>query len=198
MQSKIRKQNKHYLPASWQILEQNWNRGAINCYSPFLLMNYGKRFENNFKSSIPSSVYLYRLKDGSSSWGGNEKVRFQPKNVCDFIMYSYPFLFMLELKSTKSKSLPLSNIKENQIKGLNEAVKYNGIISGLLIEFREPEKVYFLDINTLIIFLNRSQRKSIPISFLEKEGIEIETMKKKINYKFNVEKMIKDVINGRK
>lgn len=161
-------------------------------------MNYGKRFENNFKSSIPSSVYLYRLKDGSSSWGGNEKVRFQPKNVCDFIMYSYPFLFMLELKSTKIKSLPLSNIKENQIKGLNGAVKYNGIISGLLIEFREPEKVYFLDINTLINFLNRSQRKSIPISFLEKEGIEIETMKKKINYKFNVEKMIKDVINGRK
>ena len=37
--------------------------------------------------SVPEDVFFYRLRDGSSAWGGNEKVRFQQTNMCDVIMF---------------------------------------------------------------------------------------------------------------
>ena len=44
-------------------------------------MNSGKRFENNFKNSVPENVFYYRFRDGTSSWSKEENslTRFQAK-----------------------------------------------------------------------------------------------------------------------
>lgn len=154
----------------------------------------GKRFENNFKRSIPKNIFFYRFRDGSSSWGGNEKVRFQQANICDCMMFDGYILYLLELKSTKGKSLPLNNIKQHQITDLLDASKYLNVVCGFVIEFSELNECYFLEIRRFLEFLEETDRKSIPLVFLQNKGIKIGVEKKKINSKFNIEKFAIQVL----
>lgn len=160
------------------------------------IMNVGKRFEKNFKDSVPKDIFVYRLKDGSAAWDNGDKTRFQATNICDFMLYKKPYIFLLELKSTKNKNLPFSNIKEHQRKELLKASNYNGVICGLLIEFSSLNAVYFIEISRFQKFFNSTSRKSLPIDYVIKNGIKIDLEMKRINYKMNIEKMIKDILNG--
>ena len=45
--------------------------------------NIGKKFENNWKASMPNDIFYYRLKDQAQSFGGASKLRFSLKNPCD-------------------------------------------------------------------------------------------------------------------
>ena len=157
-------------------------------------INSGKRFEQNWKDSIPKDIFYYRFRDGSSSWGGNDKVRFQQTNICDCLMFDGDYLYLLELKSTKGKSLPFNNIKKHQINDLLWASEYANTICGLVIEFSELKECYFVEISQFKKFYDSVNRKSIPINYLHENGIKISVEKKKINSKFNVEKFINDVI----
>lgn len=157
-------------------------------------INSGKRFEQNWKNSIPKDIFYYRFRDGSSSWGGNDKVRFQQTNICDCLMFDGDYLYLLELKSTKGKSLPFSNIKKHQIKDLLWASEYANTICGLVIEFSELEECYFIEISRFKAFYDSTNRKSIPIDYLREKGIKIGVEKKKINSKFDIKNFIKDVV----
>jgi len=154
----------------------------------------GKKFENNFKKSVPENIFFYRFRDGSSSWGGNDKVRFQQTNICDCMMFDGYILYLLELKSTKGKSLPLKNIKQHQITDLLDKSKYLNVVCGFVIEFSELNECYFLEIKRFLEFLEQNDRKSIPIDFLRNKGIRIAIEKKKINNKFNIEKFVAQIL----
>ena len=129
--------------------------------------------------------------------GGNEKTRFQAKNICDFMLYKKPYLFLLELKSTKTKSLPNSNVRKHQIEELLEASKYDGVICGLVIEFSTHNTAYFIEINRYKSFLETNSRKSLPIDYLSKNGIKIQMTRKKINSNFDIRDMIQKIIKER-
>ena len=159
-------------------------------------INSGKRFEQNWKNSIPKDIFYYRFRDGSSSWGGNDKVRFQQTNICDCLMFDGDYLYLLELKSTKGKSLPFNNIKKHQIDDLLWASEYANTICGLVIEFSDLTGCYFIEIGRFKAFYDSTNRKSIPIDYLRKNGIKIGIEKKKINSKFDVKKFINDVIES--
>lgn len=159
-------------------------------------INSGKRFEQNWKNSIPKDIFYYRFRDGSSSWGGNDKVRFQQTNICDCLMFDGDYLYLLELKSTKGKSLPFNNIKKHQIDDLLWASEYANTICGLVVEFSDLTECYFIEIGRFKAFYDSTNRKSIPIDYLRKNGIKIGTEKKKINSKFDVKKFINDVIES--
>lgn len=78
-----------------------------------------------------------------------------------------------EAKNTKSKtSFPLSNIEKHQIIHLKRVIEQGGI-AFFIIQFQELGKVYLLDASFVIEFWENSERKSIPFSVFEKEGIEI-------------------------
>lgn len=157
-------------------------------------INSGKRFEQNWKKSIPKDIFYYRFRDGSSSWGGNDKVRFQQTNICDCLMFDGDYLYLLELKSTKGKSLPFNNIKEHQIKDLLYASEYANTICGLVIEFSKLSECYFAEISQFKKFYDSANRKSISIDYLRKNGIKIGVEKKKINSKFDIKNFIKEVV----
>jgi recombination protein U len=157
-------------------------------------INSGKRFEQNWKNSIPKDIFYYRFRDGSSSWGGNDKVRFQQTNICDCLMFDGDYLYLLELKSTKGKSLPFNNIKEHQIKDLLWASVYANTICGLVIEFSELSECYFIEISQFKEFYDTTDRKSISIDYLRENGIKICVEKKKINSCFDINKFIKEII----
>lgn len=108
-------------------------------------------------------------------------------------MFDGSRLFLVELKSTKGKSLPFSNIRTSQIEDLSKANKFKNIVAGFFIEFNEIDRAFFIKIEDFISFQKTSSGKSIPIKELEKLGVEVETTKLRVNNRFNVKKMIGDV-----
>lgn len=153
-------------------------------------LNSGKRFEQNFKNSIPKDMFYYRLRDGSSSWDKSAKTRFQQTNICDCLIYDGDNLYTLELKSTKGKSLPFTNIKEHQITDLLWCSNFLNVVSGFIIEFSSLNECYFIEISQFKSFYDTTERKSLPIDFCRKNGLKIDVTRLKINKRFNVEKFL--------
>lgn len=75
-----------------------------------------------------------------------------------------------DAKETKLKtSFPLNNIHNHQIKHLKQIYKHGGI-GFLIVRFTLLNKTYLLPIEVLTQFLNENSRKSIPLSFFEKNA----------------------------
>lgn len=164
------------------------------------MKNLGKIFEQNFRKSIPinNKIYYYRLKDTASSYyGGNAMLRFSQNNIADaFMFYVGDFvtnLFILEYKNHKGKSLPLSCIKKNQLEGMIEANNNIGVIPMLVVFFCDIERCFSLEIEYVEKFINEENRKSIPLEYFEKYGVEIEAIKLRANYRYNVEKWLQQI-----
>ena len=164
------------------------------------MKNQGKAFEQNFRKSIPVSnkIFYYRLKDTASSYyGGNENLRFSQNNMADaFMFYGGDIvnsLLILEFKNHKGKSIPLNCIRPNQLNEMLQASDILNVIPMLIVFFIDVEKCYSLDIGYVEKFINESDRKSIPIEYFEQYGIEIEVQKLKTNYKYNIEKWLKNI-----
>ena len=79
-----------------------------------------------------------------------------------------------EAKNTKNKtSFPLNNITRHQIEHLKMVI-YHGGIAFFIIQFETLDKVYLLDASYVIHFYENGDRKSIPLSCFDENGIEIE------------------------
>lgn len=165
-------------------------------------MNLGKNFELNWKKSVPNYIFYYRFRDsGSSYYGGNQNLRFSASNIADCLIQD-PFsgLHLIELKHHKGKSIPLSCIlgseknktKKKQIQDLLDANEYTGVFSHIIVFFSDVERCFELGINSFIDFINNEERKSIPIEYFEKHGCEIRVKKLKTNYRFDIEKWLKE------
>lgn len=115
------------------------------------MANEGKRWEKNFKDSMGDTCI--RLYDTTNGYAGI-------KNPCDFIYYSYPFMFMFELKSVSGHRLSLSNITDNQYESLLKFNKEIGIKAGICVEFREVKECFYIPIE-LIKALKAKGAKSI-------------------------------------
>ena len=91
--------------------------------------NIGKTFEQEFKECVPPDYYLYRLKDDTSGFYG-------VSNPCDYILFRSPYLFLVELKTHKGKSIPIAKIRPNQIQGMETATHYEGVYGGNILHNR--------------------------------------------------------------
>lgn len=167
-------------------------------------MNVGKRFENNFRDSVPDDVLYYRLRDSAQSFGAvranseaNDTLRFSLKNPCDCFLFKSPVLYALELKSVGSTSISFERselehgvIHFHQIEGLRDFAKHKNCIAGFLLNFRrkdESETCYFLHINDFLCMISNISKKS----FNEKDlaayhPIVIKSRKKIVNYDYDV------------
>jgi recombination protein U len=165
------------------------------------MIGSGKRFEQQWKDSIPQSIFYYRFRDGTSAWGEQENTRFQAKNMCDCEMFDGSKLYLLELKSHKGKSLPFSAfLKKNkagkfdpsdkaclkQILDLSKASTYKNIIAGFVINFSDVGKTYFCKVDDVYYFVTHEDSKSIPIAWCEQWGKEISGKKKKVNWRWDI------------
>ena len=162
------------------------------------MKNLGKEFEQAFRKSIPTNdnIYYYRLKDSNNNWNRSENIRFAQNNIADAIMFYngsfFSYLFILEFKSHKGKSLPLTCIRDNQLREMTEASKKIGVRPILIVFFSDIEKCYALDIDDVNNFIKFCDRKSIPIEYFENNAKEIETIKLRTNYRYNIEKWLEE------
>lgn len=150
--------------------------------------NEGKRFEEDFRNSVPANVFCYRIKDSSN---------FQQttKNMCDFIIFKSPYLWLLELKSTKANQFSTDEkiIKQHQIDSLYEAqIKHTFIKSGFILNYRGrelktktvPPETYFIPIE----YMREAyyKEKSIHKDLAKKIGLEIPYRKKITRYEYDI------------
>lgn len=142
--------------------------------------NEGKKFEEDFQKSIPQNIFCHRIKDSSN-------FKMTTKNLCDFIVFNSPHLYLLELKSTKQNQISMDEriIKEHQVKGLYEASKVLFIVAGFIINYRgrvlktktvEPE-TYFIPSDQMIKvyenekYLHKDRAKEIGVLIPQKKLI---------------------------
>ena len=103
-------------------------------------MNYGKKFENNFKKGVGKELVI--LYDTTNGYAG-------VKNPCDFIYYKYPFQYLFELKSVKGSRFDFSNITDNQKEQLDFYSHIKGCNPMIVVEFREHKKIYMIPWSTI-------------------------------------------------
>lgn len=102
-------------------------------------------------------------------------------------------LYLLELKSTKSSSIPYTMIKQNQIDGLTESSS-NTLVAGFIFNYREKDNsTYFMMIDDFKDMQKNLDKKSFNISDLREYGaIPINSEKKRTRYKYDTEKFVKE------
>ena len=151
-------------------------------------MNVGKLFEQQLKKSVPIYALFYRLPDAAQSFNRTNKLRFSAKNPFDFLLWdsTSKILFAIEAKTVAHKSISFErektdtgDIHHHQINGLNEWNKYDGIICGFIIEFRELEKTIFLEIRQFNKLVNVIKKKSFTLNDLDNNKINYYTITQK-------------------
>lgn len=173
------------------------------------MVSEGKKFEEAIElSSKEQNIFFFRVRDVNPM--AIKKGQSVPKNKYDALLYHKDRLLPIELKSTKGKSISFSEsiIKAYQIKSLEEAAKYNGVISGFLFNFREPDqRVFFVHIEQFLkykyiaeneivdhSYVSRVNKNSIPIGICEEIGVEVTGARKKVNHRWYINKLIDELI----
>jgi penicillin-binding protein-related factor A (putative recombinase) len=141
---------------------------------------HGKILEKEFLNSFPDNLFVQRVKD--------DTLRFKNvQNFCDFIFYSIPHLFLFELKSTKQKSLPFSNISKKQIDTLFQYSNQPGIIAGFVINFRSHKyQTFFINAEKVHYYYYHAKRKSFPIEWVQHNGINLPATLIRTRYRFDL------------
>jgi len=173
----------------------------------------GKVFEDNLQESVKQcceKIFFSRIKDTFIPPDLRQRVKVT-KNDYDCMMFARSHLFTLELKSTKENrfSFDESIIKQHQIDKLLEANTYENVISGFVMNFREPQnRVFFIPIQEFVDYqyvaqnmikehkyISKVNKSSIPIGICEEIGIEIKGSKKRVNWHYHMNAFITDAIN---
>lgn len=169
--------------------------------------NSGKRFEDNFKKSVPDYCYCHRLKDSSQSFVDSGLSDFSWQNPCDFYLYDTKnrIFYASELKSSKQKYITFENIDEekpkkkmihkNQILSLIDIGKYDNTIAGFFFNFRDEEhnmeRTYFQNIDMFMkMYRNIGKWSFNEIDLLLYGGIKINGEKLKVNYRWNLDEFL--------
>jgi recombination protein U len=160
-------------------------------------MNDGKRFEADFKNSMPDNVFYYRFRDGTAAWGGSQdNTRFQQSNIADCEMFDGNKLYIIELKSHKEKSIPFSALgnnpkkREEKIKELSKASMFKNMVVGYIFNFRDLGLTYFIKVAHVECFYFHGDRKSFPLAWCQENGIELKGKKLRVNYRWDLELLL--------
>lgn len=99
------------------------------------------------------------------------------KSKLDFYgVLSNGMAIFIEAKSTKSSSLPLSNFKDHQFVYIEEISKYTPYVYVLIQMRKYDDRVFLVEGLKILEFKNNESRKSLPLDWLESNGIEIFNM----------------------
>lgn len=170
------------------------------------MKNKGKIFEEQFKKSAQQEgIFIHRIRDNAMSYVESEST-FTHKNMCDFLVYKMPYLYAFELKHTTYPSIGIQTspnedikmIQYEQIRLMNDASQYEGVVAGLILSFEntkiETESTFFIEINRFIDFLTETKKKSINMIDIAKYGgIRLKQQKKRINYHYEIQNLLSQI-----
>ena len=73
---------------------------------------------------------------------------------------------------------------------MDKAVNYRGVFGGFIINFRDLEETYFIDVHDILLYIKSTDRKSIPVDWCRDYGVRIEQTKKRTRYTYNLSKWL--------
>ena len=153
-------------------------------------VNRGKQFEDIIREQFKKlkNVVTIRLYDVTTGY-------INQNNICDLIVYKKPNMIFLECKTTNSSTLNFkSQIRENQLNGLLDKSKIDGIIAGILCWFIQYDKTIFLPIQYIDELMKKNKKSFNINNYHEDKVIEIEGDKKRIFFNYNLEKFLNNII----
>ena len=153
--------------------------------------NLGKKFEDVVKESFLKcpNVSIDRLRDAPKKMKNVD-------NPSDFIVYKYPHEVYVECKSHKGNTLPFSCIREEQIRGMFEKAKIEGVKAGVIIWYIDHDLTVWIPINE-IVFWRDIGNKSINIKNIQDKHTErirhivIQGKKKRIYFDYFMEDFLR-------
>lgn len=148
-------------------------------------VNRGKQFEQVIKEAFEkvSHVSVDRLHDQTTGYRGSS-------NICDFIVYKYPYQFYFECKTVHGNTLPFSNITDTQWRGLLEKSRINGVMAGVICWWVDKDVTKFIPIQALEHekFIGA---KSVRYDSKLFSNIEIKGKKKRVFFEYDMEEFFK-------
>lgn len=152
--------------------------------------NRGKDFESEIRKCLENlpNVSFDRLPDPMAGYSGI-------RNICDFSMYNYPYMFFLECKSLYGNTLNYaSSITQNQWEGLFEKSKIYGCIAGICVWYIDYDLTVFVKIQDLWEH-RKAGNKSLNISDITAENsvnhFIIDGVKKRVRFNYFGESFLK-------
>ena len=144
-----------------------------------MAVNRGKQFEGVIKEAFEKcpGVSVDRLHDQTNGYVGSY-------NICDFIVYKYPNIFYIECKSCHGNVWSLSNLTDNQYKGLLAKSLIKGVVAGVIVWWVDNDVTTFFSID-YIKHLKELKYKSI--HYANEEGITIPGTKKRVFFDYDME-----------
>jgi len=113
-------------------------------------------------------------------------------SIADFYAYKYPYLYLLEMKTTAGASLPFANISGTQWSGLLEASKYDGVIAGFPVWFYDKDTTKFISIQEME-GIKKTGVKSV--RYDTPHGITIDGTKRRVYWDYEISKFFTDAEN---
>ena len=150
--------------------------------------NRGKQFEGVIREALEKvdDVMVVRLPDPTNGYLGI-------RNIADFIVYQYPFIYFIECKSVHGNTFPLSNLTDNQYKGMVEKSKIPGVICGVIIWWVDKDITKYFPIE-YIYSLKTENIKSI--KYDDTWGYDVEGKKKKVFFDYDMEELLNMLANN--
>lgn len=163
-----------------------------------IIENVGKIFEKDWNDSInKDEIYKIRLKDNPLSFKTYSDIKFVTPNPYDSIYFydkeskffglefkttKYPYMTIQRTKSDKNKM-----IKNHQIKGLADLLRYKHTFGFFILDFRDSGITYGLNIDGFLNFLINTNKKTISEGDVQKLGaIKIQKYLKRKHYVYDV------------
>lgn len=148
----------------------------------------GKVFEQDFQisSGEHDDISLDRLRD---PMGGAKGIQ----NICDFIVFTSPWQFFLELKSRQGNTLNFKEITDTQYLGLLKKSAKKNVIPGILVDYRDYEEVYFVHIQDCYRLREVEGKKSLHIKDVREIGLQLVGHKKRVRFTYDVLPFLKEL-----
>src|SRR5699024_6789710 len=150
--------------------------------------NRGMRFEEainlsneyylNHKKTVvhkkPTPIQIVQVDYPRRSAAVIKEAYFKEASTTDYNGVYQGYYLDFEAKETKNKtSFPFKNFHRHQVQHMKNCLEQDGVCF-VLLWFSTLERCFFLDSQTLIDhFENKNGKKSLPLSIIEKDGIEI-------------------------
>ena len=99
---------------------------------------------------------------------------FETPSTLDYNGIYKGYYIEFDAKETKSKtSYSINNIHKHQIEHIKKVLHHKGIVF-LIVRFTSLNKDYILKGNDLIEFINKNDRKSVPLSYFEENCYQVD------------------------
>ena len=148
----------------------------------------GKQFESVVHESFEKlpDVSVDRLRDAPKKQKGVD-------NPADFIVYKKPHEVYVECKSHKGNTLPFSCIRPNQIEGMTQKAKIEGVKCGLLIWYIEHDATIWVPIETVNQLIAEGEKSIHYFKIINRNHIVVHGKKKRVYFEYDMNRFLEEL-----